>query len=269
MKSIVFLFAVASLVACGDDTSPVGGGAQGGAAAGGAAQGGAGGAAITPQCTDPVAVPCEDQVVLQMNLKTTPTSTGITNTPDGEGFISVVDATAGGAFNANPPSYTYGRFTETGIEAVAISDEDALASMDWDIAFRRYVGRINSGNSGPSCVSAARLPGTPDFDSVTSVDDNLTFRTDNYFTDSCDLIADGTGLEGSPATALSSYWTYPGCVSMSHNVFIVKLADGRNLKLTVLGFYNDAAQEQCDMTGSAPMSANGSGNIKIRWAFLP
>jgi hypothetical protein len=245
------------VAACGDSgTTSSGSGGAGG------------GSALEPACTDPTAVPCEDQVVLQMNLKAVPATTGITNEPDGSGFASVIDATAGGAFAANPPSYTYGKFTDDGLVQVSISDEDALGSMDWDIAFRRYVGRINSGHSGPSCVTAARLPGTPVYEDVTSEPENLTYRSDTYFTESCELIPDGSGLEGSPATALSSYWTYPGCVAMTGNVYILELASGRKLKLTVTNFYNDAAQEQCDTQGSAPMTDNGSGMIRIRWSFL-
>lgn len=253
-------------VACGDDAASGGGPTGGG---GDDATGGSGGTQPTAVCTEPVDVPCEDDVLLAMNLKTTPSPTGISNEADGDGFVSVVDATAGGSFNPDPPSYTYGRFTETGLEKVEISDEDALTSMDWDIAFRRYVGRINSGNSGPSCVAAARLAGSPDFDSITSVEDGLSYRTDEYFTDSCELIADGTGLEGSPATALSSYWTYPGCVQMTGNVFIVRLADGRTLKLTVTNFYDDDAQESCQTQSTVPMGQTGSGTIRLRWAFLP
>ncbi len=267
MKTTLGLLGVVALLAaCGDDGSSTGGAPpEGGGGAGGGASGGGGAAAV---CTEPVDVPCEDDVILAMNLKTNVSPGDISNEAEGAGFISIIDATAGGAFNPNPPSYTYGRFTETGLEKVDITDEDALASMDWDIAFRRYVGRINSGHSGPSCVAAARLPGTPDFDGIMSVDADLTFRTDEYFTDSCDLVPDGTGLEGSPATALSSYWTYPGCVQMTDNVYILRLADGRTLKLTVTNFYDDAAQEQCDTSDSLPAGDTGSGTIRVRWAFV-
>jgi len=258
---------LAGLVGCGDDTN-VGGGGAGGAAPGGSDTGGT--AAV---CTEPEPVPCEDQVILGMNLKDEPAPGEITNTPDGEGFLTLIDATAGVTSGTLTPteSYTYGRFTDAGLEKVSLSDEDALTSMDWDMAFRRYIGRINSGNSGPSCVTAARLPGTPVFDDVSSAPDDLTRRSDEYFTaePSCELIADGTGLPGSPATALSSYWTYPTCVQMTGNVYIVQLADGRQLKLTVTHFYNDEAQQQCQEEESIPMADTGSGNVQLRWAFLP
>lgn len=221
-----------------------------------------------PVCTDPTDVPCEDEVILQMNLKDTVAPGEIDNEPDGSGFHTTVDATAGGAFNPDPDSYVYGRFTEDGLEKVDIDDETSLESMDWDIAFRRYVVRVNSGNSGPSCVGATRMPGAGDYDGTTAPPDGATYHPDEYFTDTCELIADGTGLPGSPATALSSYWTYPGCVQMTGYVFIVQLADGRLVKLTVTHFYDEEAQQECQDTDTAPKGNNGSGTIQMRWAFL-
>lgn len=255
------LFVLVSLAAfapaaCGEDPDSTGSGTST-ATSGGGPSG----------CTDPTAVPCEDDVILQMDLKTNVAAGQTTSTPDGAGFLSTVDATAGGAFMVTD-SYTYARFTATGLEKVAISDEDALASMDWDIAFRRYVVRINSGHSGPSCVTAARIPPGPTFADITAVPGGLTFRKDEYFTDTCELVPDGTGLMGSPATALSSYWTYPGCVQMTFNVYIVSLADQTKVKLLVERFYNEAAQAQCQTQGTIPMTNNGSGNFLVRWALL-
>jgi hypothetical protein len=249
---------------------------HGGSGGGSGGSGGAGGS--TAVCTDPTAVPCSDQVIQQMNLKSTTAPGLISTVADGEGWYSLADATAGGAFNPNPHAYVYAKFNDTGLDKVAISDEQSLDSMDWDIAFRRYVIRINSGNSGPSCVTAARLPGTPppDYDNVTTLPDNLTYHADEYFTASpdCSLIPDGTGLPDSPATALGSYWSYPGCVAMTGNVFVLELANGRHLKLTVTEYYWDAqaaepgaGQAACDDSGTAPTT--GSANIHFRWAYLP
>src|SRR5262245_16087908 len=108
--------------------------------------GGAGGG--TGACM-PGTVACSDQVILEPNLQKDITKGLITDMADGTGWISAVDATAGGAFAPTPESYTYAKFTDQGLTKVMISDEMALDSVDWDIAFRRYVIRINSGNSGP------------------------------------------------------------------------------------------------------------------------
>ena len=266
----VAALALGLLAGCSDDSS-ADDDASGGSSSsgdGGSPAGGAGGAGGAAECV-PTEVPCSDQVILTMNLKPDPAPGLITSEADGAGWLSFVDATAGGAFSDDPESFTYGRFTDAGLEKVNISDEQALAALDWAIAFRRYVVRINSGHSGSSCVEAARVPGTAGYDALTEVPDGLMYRADLYFTESCDLIPDGSGLENSPATALSSYWTYPGCVQMTGNVFVVRTAEGRRLKLVVTHYYNPEAQEQCDTQGSVPMSGADAANFRVRWAFLP
>ena len=238
-----------------------GGGNQGGGNQGGGNQGGAG-------ACSPTDILCETQVFLEMNLQDDIAPGAITDEADGSGFKSLIDATAGGAFTPDPHSYVYAKFTSMGLEKVSLNDEDSVDSMDWAIAFRRYLIRINSGHSGPSCVEAARVLGTPDYDTMTTVPGGLTFNKDEYFTVSCDLIPDGSGLN-SPATALSGYWTYPGCVKMTGNVYIIKVADGRHFKFTVTHYYNETAQQQCQDTGTTPGGNTGSANIRIRWAELP
>lgn len=302
----VSLLLFSSLAACGDDTSQTtgsGGGStstgdtatststgeggsgttgSGGATAGtgtGTATGtgtggsgtggsGTGGSGTGPTCTEPTEVPCEDDVFLAMNLQDDIAPGAVASEAEGTGWISTIDATAGGAFTKDPDSYVYARFTDAGLEKVEISDEDSLTSMEWDIAFRRYVVRINSANSGPSCVNAARVPGAADYDGLTTVPEGLQFRSDEYFTESCEIIPDGTGLPGSPATALSSFWTYPGCVQMTGNVFVVRQADGSHLKLAITHFYNEASQTQCQEEGTVPQSGSGSANYQVRWAYL-
>lgn len=221
-------------------------------------------------CTMPTAVECSDQVILQMSLKKTVTDGAVGTTPDGDGFRSTIDASAGGLTPSE--SYTYARFGDAGLEKVDISDEDSLDSMDWDIAFRRYVVRINSGFSGPSCVTAARVPDMfGAYDDLTTTPPDLTYKVDDYFTppSSCMLIPDGSGLPGSPATALSTYWTYPGCVAMSDFVYVIQLANGKRVKFQVEHYYKETVQEECDTNGKLPAGDSGSGSFGIRWAFLP
>jgi hypothetical protein len=256
----------------GGGAAGAGGGTGGAGAAGGgggtAGTGGTGTGGVMALCKDPTPVACEDQVILGMNLQPDPTKALISNEADGAGWTSHIDATAGGAFAATPDSYTYGKFSAAGLTKVDISDEASLASMDWDIAFRRYVVRINSGDSGPSCVQAARVPGMGKYEDLTSVPDTLSYHQDDYFTESCELIPDGSGLENSPATALSAYWTYPGCVKMSGYVFVVQIADGRHVKFIVDDYYKPAAQEQCSNTGMVPMSGAEAANFIVRWSYL-
>lgn len=262
------------LVGCSsDETEPTptttqggsgGTGATGGGGTGGGVGGGTGGSVPACQPTD---VPCSDQIIQEMNLQDDLAPGLIDNQPDGDGWNTHVDATAGGAFASDPDSYVYGVFTETGLTKVEMSDEDSIDSMDWDIAFRRYVIRINSGHSGPACVMAGRVAGTADYDAIAAVPDGVIYNSDEYFTENCTLMPDGSGLPNSPATALSSYWTYPGCVQMSYNVFLVELADGSHLKLMVTNYYEEPGQQQCQDTDASPSS--GSAHIRFRWAFLP
>jgi hypothetical protein len=229
---------------------------------------------VEPSCTEPAAIPCEDAVYQGLNLQTDVAPGLITNEMDaaGGGFLSLIDATAGGFSASDPDSYVYGRFTDMGLEKVEISDEESLAQMDWDIAFRRYAVRINSGNSGPSCVAAARVVGMT-YDSLTAAPEGLVFRKDEYFTEgSCEMIPHSSGLPGAAETVLSGYWAYTEkkpCVWMSHFVYVLGLADGRQLKLTVESYYHPDVQEQCDSNGTIPMTGTGSANIRVRWAFLP
>jgi hypothetical protein len=232
-----------------------------------------GGDVVEPLCTEPVAIPCEDAVYQKLNLQTDVAPGLITNEKDAVGgFLSLIDATAGGFSASDPDSYVYGRFTDAGLEKVEISDDESLSKMDWDIAFRRYAVRINSGNSGPSCVAAARVVGMT-YESLTAAPEGLVFRKDEYFTEgSCELIPHSSGLPGAAETVLSGYWAYTEkkpCVWMSHFVYVLGLADGRQLKLTVESYYHPDVQEQCDSNGTIPMTGTGSANIRVRWAFLP
>jgi hypothetical protein len=210
-------------------------------------------------------VSCTDQSVQTLNLFRTISTAMITNSATGSEWSSLVDATGGGLTPTK--AYVYARFTDQGLQRVDVSDEDAFASKDWDIAFRRFIIRLNSGVSGPSCVTGARTATGTTFDGVTTIPDNLAYRTEEYFTATCDYVPDGSGLM-SPGTALQSFWEYPQCVKMTNNVFVLQLADGRHVKLVVTGYYNDAVQMKCDTVGGMPTEPSGAGNVKVRWAFV-
>lgn len=227
-------------------------------------------AATTPEAAAPrcSATPpaCTDEQVMTLRLFTTvnPAVVEAETAPAGE-FVTHIDASAGGMTPRQ--SFVYARFTPTGLEKVNISDEQAFTSLDWDISFRRFVVRLNSGVSGPSCVDGARLTPGVTFASVASAPETLSYEPEAYFNASCSLVDDGSGI-GSPGTVLSNFWTYGMCVSMNHYVYVLRLRDGRRVKLEVLSYYDPAAQEQCDTVGTVP-SPNGAGNLRVRWAFLP
>ncbi|MFO0606097.1 MAG: HmuY family protein [Polyangiales bacterium] len=212
-------------------------------------------------------VQCQDESIQRLGLfdRVNTVATIRQESAEGGVFVHNVDATGGGMTPTR--AYVYARFTDEGLVKVDLSDEDAFTSLDWDVAFRRFIIRVNSGVSGPSCVDAARTAPRTDFDALTAVPPGLTYRTEEYVTPpSCEIVPDGSGL-GSPSTALSSFWTYSGCVHMSGNVYVIRLRSGRSVKFKVLSYYSPAAQEQCNTSDSLP-SPSGAGFLRVQWAFL-
>ncbi len=216
--------------------------------------------AIAPTCTD------EQIQDLDLFKAPSPATRMVTNTADGTGFSSSVDAVGGG--HAPTESYVYAKFTPTGLVKVDLGDEAAFASTAWDIAFRRFVVRLNSGVSGPSCVTGARTP-VADYSTISSVPAGLQLASETYYSSTCALVTDDSGL-GSPGTLLATFWTYQGCVRMTNSVYVIQTADGKKLKLTVDRYYDGAVQAACDTSGmmSADQGA-AAAHIGLRWAYLP
>jgi len=209
---------------------------------------------------------CQDQQVSKLAFKGTISTRTITeeSAPTGT-FFSHVDATAGGF--SGTEGFVYAKFTSEGLSTVAISDEDSLESADWDIAFRRFVVRLNSGVSGPGCVIAATLPDGTEFGGLHAAPDNVPYHAEAYFKGAnCTFVDDGTGIDG-PGSVLSSYWNYISCVAMSGNVYVLRLSDGHHVKLKVESYYDPAVQAQCD-EGQELSSSASAGNFRVRWAFL-
>lgn len=211
-------------------------------------------------------VSCVDQSISELMLFDDPAVGTIRDEAgEGDGFYNLIDATGGG-LNAKS-SFVYARFGEDGLEKVSLSDEEAFESLDWDIAFRRYVVRLNSGVSGPGDVTAARTRPSTAYLELTSTPEDLEFRTEEYFSDDgCEFVPDTSGI-GAPATALSSFWKYQSCVQMTKNVYVVALPKDRYVKLEMLSYYAPDNQRICDDTGQVPMPS-GAGNMRIRWDFL-
>ncbi|MEI8255828.1 MAG: HmuY family protein [Deltaproteobacteria bacterium] len=216
-----------------------------------------------PRC-GATAPACQDQSIQRLPMFPSPTGALIAPVSSTNGvFVSEVNAVGGGI--TPTLSFVYARFTDTGLEKVAISDEDSLASLDWDIAFRRFVIRLNSGVSGPSCVDAAQTPGGTSFDTLATVPPGLSYGTEAYFDPACAYVADSSGL-GSPGSVLSTFWNYTSCVQMTGAVYVIRLRDGRQVKMQVLSYYSPAVQQQCDTTGTA--TSTSAAHVRIQWAFL-
>lgn len=219
---------------------------------------------ITAVCEDLTEVPCFDDMLVDLSLQTDVSNGSVSNEADGNDWISEVDASAGGVDQAANNPWVYIRFTDAGMERVDIDDEAALESMEWHIAARRFILRLNGGSSGPSCVGAKALVDT-DYADVTLADaDGAEFQLDDYYTNSCDLINDSSGLPGSPQVALGPWWSYPGCVATTDVPFLIQLEDGRVVKFNVARYYG-AQQAGCNNDSVPGQSA---ANYRFRWSFL-
>ena len=217
-----------------------------------------------PVCEEPLEVACLDDIILDLSLHGDKVSDGdVFNEEDGDDFVTSVDASAGGYMNASSNPWIYIKFTAEGAEKVEIDDETALESMDWDLALKRFILRLNGGDSGPSCVGSATLLESS-YDSITEVPEGLVFVEDDYYTSDCTLINDSSGLPNSPQVALGAWWTYPGCVATSLYPHIIQLADGSVIKMVVEAYYG-SGQDVCNESGSM---GTDSAQFTLRWSYL-
>jgi hypothetical protein len=221
------------------------------------ATGGADGCAL-------VEVPCLDAAIEDLSLHDDKVSdAAVDSTRDGADWISVVDASAGGTMAAPMNPWVYLRFADDGLQRVDVDDLSATERGDWDIAAKRYGIRVNSGSSGPSCVTVAAPGG--DYAGVTAPPADDAFAVEDYYDDACTLVEDGAGLPGNPDFRMKSWWGYAGCVTTTGTPFVLRLADGRALKLVVEAYY-EPGQEDCNASGAM---GRGSGIMTWRWSFLP
>lgn len=273
VEKIALLLMLSAAVACGDDdTTPAADGSEtdmdkadiGAGPTDPTGDTGDDDSLLAPSC-EAAEVSCVDEQIVMLDLYEDPYATTVTNEDLGGTFRTTIDSSAGGL--SPTESYAYLRFTEAGAELVPISDVEAFESQQWDIAARRFILRLNSGASGPSCVSGARTAGGTEFESLDAVPEGLDYRVEEYFQDDCSFVSDGSGI-GSPGAALASFWTYGGCVQMSKFVYVVQLASGRHVKLQVETYYTPDVQQVCDESGSLPDGPSGAGNLQILWGFL-
>ena len=219
---------------------------------------------LTPACTEPTEVSCQDAMIQDLSLHDDKVSEGaVATTTDGEDFVTTIDGSGGGYDKYTRNAWVYVKFTDQGAQKVEIDDESALESMDWDMSLRRYIVRLNSGSSGPSCVGAAALIGQ-EYASVSDVPDGISYVPDAYYTGDCTLINDSSGLPGSPQVAMGPWWEYPGCVQTTGTPFLIQQADGHVLKLVIESYYGDE-QAECNNNGSTQASG---GFYILRWRFL-
>jgi hypothetical protein len=133
-------------------------------------------------------------------------------------------------------------------EVSSVDSTNFQTSLDWDIAFHSRHVRLNGGASGPGTAEALDL-GVVDWDSV------LTAPTVGYvkdaFVDSI-LFAGvgefgpiyiGTYLNPVFETAFTyDITTYPPTYTANKNVYVIKLAEGKFVKIIMTDYYNDMGE---------------------------
>lgn len=229
-------------------------------------------AGVQPRCGR-TPVTCSDQVIQRLGLFDRPNTTpnALVDAIDGLGFITEVNATAGAVGGQINPtqSFVYARFTPAGLEQLNLSDTAALDSLDWDIAFRRFIIRLNGGDSGASCVESTIVESVP-YEQVTAAPASATWQRDDYLSEDCMMFRDdGFGLGTPPLTALTPYYNYAGCVKMTNRTFVIRTRLGKSVKFTVQRYYqNEAGQMICETQSRAPGATAPGGYLKVRWQIL-
>ena len=219
-------------------------------------------------CSEPEAPACFDQMYQELSLHDDKVSDGdVTTVADGDDFVTVIDATAGGMYSAADNPWVYVRFDETGASRVDIDDDTATSeSMDWHLALRRYFIRLNGGDGGPSCVGGYGM-GSFDYDEIDAVPSGVEFDLEDFYTDDCVIIEDNSGLgDLSPRFVMDGWWSYLDCVETTFKPFLIQTETGQVFKLVVETYY-ESGQEACNAGGGMGSGQNG-GVIKIRWQFL-
>ncbi len=221
-----------------------------------------------PDCVEAEIVgTCRDDTFNTLSMNLTTEAPGLIDNvaEDGGSFEVSVDATAGG-FNGSG-GWVYGKFTDDGLVKVELLDDASFDSTEWDIAFRRFIVRLNSGYAGPGCVSAANIGKNTPFEDVSCAPDGAIFNVEDAFLsdpDSCTIVPDGSGL-GSPGVVLQTWWDYPaGCVATTGNIFVIHTGDGRDVKFTMTQYYEDA-QNACNDFAEIE---GESARVKFRFGYL-
>lgn len=190
---------------------------------------------------------CSDEMIQQISLQDFVSTGAVSTTESGAVFTTLIDASAGGMSAATSNPFVYIKFNADGAAKVEIDDEASLDSQDWDLAARRTFVRLNSGDSGPSCVLAAEVSG--DFAAVTTAP--TSFAEENFFDEQCNYITDSrfSGFDG-PDNLLKTFWEMGSSmgVDMTGQVYVLQLADGSHVKLI--------------------FDAYSSGHLTLRWAWL-
>lgn len=207
------------------------GGSSAGATGGESGGAGAGGDSATYECTE-----VRDALIGAVD----DVSTGdVIVLADGGGEATLhVDASAGGRQAAAQNPWIYVSLAES--SRLDLTDGDADASMDWDLALKRELIRTNSADSGPGSAGAAMLE-RRGFEGITAADAQAAPIQEDDFIDgnTCEASVDE---EGKLVSSFSGWYDYdPATHSLAPKdaSFIVRGADGETLyKLRIVTYYS-------------------------------
>lgn len=218
-----------------------------------------------PPLCGPEAPHCVDEMILDLGLNEVVSDAVVGNEQDGDDWLTMVDATAGGLPNQASNPWVYVRFSPTGAQRVDIDDIEALSSDAWHLAAKRFGLRVNSGVSGPSCVEVAALPiGT--YDGIDTVPAEDAFAVEHFYDADCELQTgdDDDGGFLAPDYLMNDWWSYPGCVATTLMPFVLQLPDGTAIKLVVEAYYGQG-QDTCNASGTM---GQDPANFTWRWRYL-
>lgn len=225
-----------SSTAIGDD----GAGAGGSGSAGAPGDAGAGPGTPTPR-------PCSGALKQSLSLVDEVSSSAVSTVSEGDGERTIyVDASAGGIEGQDQHAWVYISL-QTG-EAVALTDLEALESKGWDLAFKRFLVRTNSGDSGPGEGGAIRI--ALDWDQVdASTLGSKTLPGEEWFDADCMLEVDVNNELITSFTGWSEYNEATHVLNAAKVTYIAAAADGTLYKVAILDYYGTPAGKHGTVAG--------------------
>jgi len=165
-----------------------------------------------------------------------------------EGEVAIVDATAGGSANSADNPFIYLQFEGDAVTKLEITDVEALSDTSWDIALKRFLVRVNGGDSGPGNVQVAAVEAET-VEDVSEAPGADAFSTDDWSDEECGYVS---GPIGEPATAVGTWYGYEETrLSPLENVYVIQREDGTMFKFAFETYYHDDTSGFLELTWAA------------------
>ena len=149
-----------------------------------------------------------------------------------------IQATAGGSQAAPNNPFIY-LDLDTG-QKVEVNDLEAYANTEWDLAFKRYIIRTNSADSGPGNVAVAKRVETTFADVTEAPTEASAYAQDESYDDSCTPVTDPIGSLVSafnylnPGKNTGSWYEYPGLTPTEGEVYVIDVpGESKTYKMSI------------------------------------